>query len=67
MAGNALENGYRAVADLQHGQVIYLYGDRQVIDVHNLPKSKGGPVYVSLQTTDGTFRINRNTLVATRA
>lgn len=63
----ATDFGYCAVSKLSCGLPIYLYGWRKVVDVHNVSKAEGGPQKVRLVTSDGTFLIDRNTLIATEA
>lgn len=60
----ATDFDYCKVTDLQCGTPIFLYGWRNVIDVHNVPETQGGPQKVRLVTSDGTFLIDRNALIA---
>lgn len=67
MAKKATDFGYCAVSKLASGTRIYFYGWREVIDVQNVSKAQGGPQKVKLSTSDGTFLMDRNTLIATEA
>lgn len=56
----ALANTYCQAGKLPCGAEIYLWGNRRVVDVHNV----GNPNYVRLVTSDGTFELPRDTWIA---